>query len=155
MVVKGTYLSVSNCDTCALAKSRQQNHPKVARIEVTQPLELVYADLSGPISPASGAGNSYVASYVAKFTDHHTRLKSVYFLSKKTEAIEALINYTQDVVIPSGHRLQRLRWDRGGEYTGLEYREYCAMTGIKQEFAERSHRSKMAFQNVSGRLYET
>ena len=70
-----------------------------------------------------------------KFTDHHTRLKSVYFLSKTNEAKDALINYTQDVVIPSGHRLQRLRSDRGGEYTGQEYREYCLQSGIKQEFA--------------------
>ena len=84
-----TDFSVSNCDTCALAKSKQQNHPKVAFTEVTQPLELVYTDLSGPISPSSGAGNSYVA----KFTDHHTRLKSVYFLSKKNEVIDALMNY--------------------------------------------------------------
>ena len=90
MVVKDTDFSVSNCDTCALAKSKQQNHPKVARIEVTQPLELVYTDLSGPLSPASGAGNSYVA----KFTDQHTRLKPVHFLSKKNEAIDTLINYT-------------------------------------------------------------
>ena len=28
MVVKNTDFSVSNCDTCALAKSKQQNHPK-------------------------------------------------------------------------------------------------------------------------------
>ena len=120
MVVKDADFSVSNCDTCALAKSKQQNHPKVARIEVIRPLELVYTDLSGPISPASGAGHSYVA----KFTDHHTRLKSVCFLSKKTRLCTskyALINYTQDGVIPSGHRLQRLRSDRGGEYAGLEY----------------------------------
>ena len=75
MVVKDTDFSISNCDTCALAQSKQQNHPKVARIEITQPLELVYTDLSGPMSPAPGAGKSYVA----KFTDHHTRLKSVYF----------------------------------------------------------------------------
>ena len=86
MVVKDTDFSVPNCDICALAKSKQQNHPKVARIKVTQPLELVCTDPSGPISPASGAGNSYVA----KFTDH-TRLKSVYFGSKKSEAIDALI----------------------------------------------------------------
>ena len=59
----------------------------MALIEVTQPLELVYTDLSGPISPASGAGNSYVVT----FTDHHMLLKSVYFLSKKNEAINALI----------------------------------------------------------------
>ena len=121
----------------------------MARIEVTQPLELVYTDLSGPISPASGAGNSYVA----KFTDHHTRLKSVYFLSKKNEAIDALINYTQDVMIPSGHRLERLRSDRGGEYTGLEYREYRLRRESSRNLRQRIHRSKMAFQNESGRLY--
>ena len=87
-------------------------------------------DLSGPIRPASGAGNSYVA----KFTDHHTRLKLVYFLSKKNEAIDALINYTQDVVIPFGHQLQRLHSDRVGEYTELEYRGHCLQTAINQEF---------------------
>ena len=38
-------------------------------------------------------------------------------------------------MIPSGHRLKRLRSNRGGEYTGLEYREHCLQTGIKQEFA--------------------
>ena len=37
-------------------------------------------------------------------------------------------------MIPSGHRLKRLRSNRGGEYTGLEYREDCLQTGIKQEF---------------------
>ena len=113
----------------------------MARIEVTQLLELVYTDLSRPISPASGVGNSYVA----KFTDHHTRLKSVYLLSKKNEAIDALINYTQDVVIPSGHRLQRIRSDRGGEYTGLKYREYCLQTESSRNLRQRIHRSKMSF----------
>ena len=75
MVVKGTDFSVPNCDACGLANSKTQSHPKMAFIEVTQSLELVYTDLSGPINPASGAGNSYEA----KFTDHHTRQKSVYF----------------------------------------------------------------------------
>lgn len=85
MVAKGTDFSVSDCDTCTLARSKQQNHPQVARIEVTQPLELLYTDLSGPTSPASGAGNCYVD----KFADKHTRLKSVYFLCKTHEAIDA------------------------------------------------------------------
>ena len=93
----------------------------------------MYTNVSGPISPASGADSRYVA----KSTDHHTRPNSINFLSEKNEAIDALINYTQDVVIPSGHQLQRLRSDRRGEYTGLEYREYCLQTGIKQEHAAR------------------
>lgn len=79
MVVNGTNVSVSNCDTCALSKSKKHNQPKVALIELTQLLELVYTDLSGPITPLYMAGNSHVA----KFPDHHTHLKSMYFLSKK------------------------------------------------------------------------
>ena len=56
MVVNDTDFSFSNCDVCVLAESKLQNHRKVARIEVTQLLELVYTDPAGPISPASGAG---------------------------------------------------------------------------------------------------
>ena len=36
------------------------------------------------------------------------------------------------MVTPSGHRLQRLRSDGAGEYTVLEYRQYCLQTGITQ-----------------------
>ena len=88
MAVKEREFSVTNWDTCALGNSKQLNHPKVALIEVTQHLELVYTDESGLISPASRAGNSYVV----KLTHHHTHLKSVYVLSKKCEAIDSLIN---------------------------------------------------------------
>ena len=44
--VKDTDCSVSTCDICTLAKSKQQNHAKVARIEVTQPLR---ASVNRPI----------------------------------------------------------------------------------------------------------
>ena len=66
--------------------------------------------------------------------------------------MDALITYTQDVLIPSGHRLQRLRSDLEGEFIGLEYREYYLQTGIKQESAATNTLQKMAFPNVSGRL---
>ena len=52
------------------SEEQEQNHPKVALIHLTQPLELVYSDLSGPANPESGAGNSYLA----KCTDHHSVL---------------------------------------------------------------------------------
>ena len=64
---------------------------------------------------------------------------------QENEAIDAFINYTQDVVIPSGHGHQRLRSDRGGECTGLEYRDYWLQTGIKQEFAATNTPQQMAF----------
>ena len=39
------------------------------------------------------------------------------------------------MVIHSGYRRQRLHSDHVGEHTGLECREYCLQTGIKQESA--------------------
>ena len=48
MVMRNRDFSIPNCNTRALAKSKQQSHPKEARIEGTQPLERVYTDLSKP-----------------------------------------------------------------------------------------------------------
>ena len=36
---------------------------------------------------------------------------------------------------PLGMRIQRLRCDKGGEYTAGYFREFCKQTGIEQEFA--------------------
>lgn len=102
MYLTGGDLTPIDCDTCGLAKRQHQNHQKSAVTNVTDPLELVYTDLSGPIKPKSGGGNK---RFVEKLTDDFTRLKSVYFIEKKSDALDALVSYHKDVVVPSGSRL--------------------------------------------------
>ena len=71
---------------------------------------------------------------MAKFTDHFTRFKVVYFIKTKDYTLTTLCKFIQDVAIPLGLRVQRLRSDRGGEYIADHFRKYCETTGILQEF---------------------
>ena len=119
------------CQTCKLGKSAQQNHPKTSMVETTLPFELVYTDLAGPFHPRAKDGSRYIS----KFTDHHTRLKAVYPIASKDKALDTLTYYNQDYVIPTGHRIQRIRCDKGGEYVADYFRNYCKETGIQMEFA--------------------
>ena len=97
---------------------------------MTGRLQLVTADLLGPVTPTALGGYQYMA----KFTDHYSRLKVVYFIKAKSEALSTLIKFVQDVAIPLGLRVHRLRSDRGGEYIADYFRRYCKTTGILQEF---------------------
>lgn len=97
----------SDCDICALAKSRQQNHPNRQRRESLNRWDW----RSDP--------------FVANFTDDLTRMNSACVLRNKRNAMEAFIRFNREVLIPSGHRLHRLRSDHGGgEHRGKEHRDY-------------------------------
>ena len=71
---------------------------------------------------------------MAKYTDRHTRLKAVYFVEKKSDTLHTLCKFIQDLAIPLGLRVQRLRSDNGGEYISSSFRDYCKTTGIQQQF---------------------
>eukprot|EP00903_Cladosiphon_okamuranus_P019947 g18331.t2 len=124
--------SFSACGTCKINKSTQQNHPKAANTDnITRRLQLVSTDLLGPVSPTAIGG----FNYMAKFTDHASRLKAVYFIAKKSDALSSLVNFVQDIAIPLGLRVEYLRSDNGGEFVNSEFRHYCKTTGIVQQFS--------------------
>ena len=81
--------TVSDCDICALSKSRQQAHPKKSTRATTRPMKLIYTDLMGPSTPPAKGGYRYVS----KFTDDYSRMKEVYLLRNKSEAAELLHQY--------------------------------------------------------------
>ena len=122
--------AMTKCDTCLVGKSVQQAHPKTTAHKATAPLERVYTDLIGPISPAAKGGYMYVS----KFTDELTRYKAFYLIRSKTEAIDSLVRFVEDLAIPYGRRVIFLRSDGGGENRARYFRNYCKQTGIVQEF---------------------
>ena len=122
---------MSKCDTCLVGKSIQQAHPKTAVHKVTEPLGCVYTDLIGPISPVAKGG--YI--YVSKFTDELTWYKAFYLIRRKTEVIDTLVRFVEDLAIPYGRRVVRLRSDGGGEYRAGYFQRYCEPTGTIQELA--------------------
>ncbi|CAL9018516.1 unnamed protein product [Prunus brigantina] len=65
------------------------------------------------------AGNRFFLTFI----DDCTRMCWVYFLRHKSEALNVFKKFKATVELQSGYKLKKLRSDRGGEYTSLEFDE--------------------------------
>ena len=119
------------CDVCAIGKSAQQPHPKRASYDVQKAFSLVTSDLKGPIPPEALGGYKYAN----KFVDQHTKWGEVVLLKTKEDTINALRLFVQTVVILDGWRLQRLKTDKGTEYSASAMCQSWQDIGAKLEFA--------------------
>ena len=114
-----------------LTKPPRKNHPRASRPgNTSDSLKLVSTDVLGPVTPDVIGCHSYMA----KYTDHHTRLKAVYFIEKKGVTLHTLCKFIQDLTIPLGLRVQHPRSDYGGEYVSSSFRDYCKTTGVEQQY---------------------
>ena len=118
---------VSDCDVCAIGKSTQPAHPKKANLKVSNPFGLVYTNFMGPTLPAALGG----CECVSKITHKYTKWTEVFFIQAKREAEGTIKLYVKSPVAPLGYRIVCLRADRGTQYTGSTFQEYCRHTAIQ------------------------
>ena len=124
--------SIDHCDVCAVGKSHQLAHPKkVKHADITAPFQLAYGDLMGPFKPAARGGYEYVS----KITDQFTKWTAVYLLCTKDQALASLQLFVTSTAIPYGSRIVTWRADKGGEYTGKDFKAYCQETDTTLQFA--------------------
>lgn len=116
------------CSGCFLSKQTRQAFPSRSDFMAEKKLELIHADLCGPISPPTPSGNRYVFSLV----DDYSRTIWVYMLRAKDLALEAFKKFKTLVEKEARETIQTLRTDRGGEFTSKEFEDYCANAGIKR-----------------------
>ena len=122
----------NHCDVCAVGKSQQLAHPrKIKHADITASFHLVNADLMVPFEPAARGGYEYVS----KITDQFTKWTAVYLLCTKNLALASLQLFVTSTGVPFGSRIVIWRADKGGEYTGEDFKAYCQETGITQQFA--------------------
>ncbi|GJW96593.1 zinc finger, CCHC-type containing protein [Tanacetum coccineum] len=72
------------CDVCLIGKHSRAPFPKKAKARSTSPLDLVYGDLCGPITPPTPSGKKYIFLLV----DDYSRYMWAYFLSTKDQAFD-------------------------------------------------------------------
>lgn len=71
--------------------------------------------------------------YFITFIDGHTRKTWVYFLYKKSFALNTFEKFKNVVKNESGEKIGCLRTDRGGEYNSSEFDKFCNDNGIKRQ----------------------
>lgn len=116
-----------DCDECLRGKLVRKPF-KPTSLRAYEPLELVHADLCGPL-PKSIAGGKYMLLFI----DDATGDTSVYILRKNSEALSRFKEWKALQEKESCRQLIRLRTDNGGEFTSSEFASFLAKEGIRHD----------------------
>ena len=117
------------CAGCASGKHHREKFIKEQVWRASNPLELIHTDLCGPMQNDSVGGNRYFITFI----DDYSRMCWVYFLRNKSGALNVFKKFKAFVELQSGHKLKKLRSDRGGEYTSKEFEEFCEKQGMERQ----------------------
>lgn len=117
------------CEECIVSKQPRSQFPKGQSWRAKKVLELLHSDICGPIKPTSNGGKRYLITFI----DDFTRKIWVYFLQKKSEALDVFKNFKARVENETEKSIKTLRTDRGGEYCSKEFESFCVENGIRRE----------------------
>ena len=146
------------CVECIKGKHTRQTLKKAAT-RSSQLLEIIHTDICGPFDVPSLGGERYFITFI----DDFSRYGYVYLLHEKSQSVDTLEVFVNEVERQLDRKVKIVRSDRGGEYYGrydesgqcpgpfakfLESRGICAqytMPGTPQQngVAERRNRTLM------------
>ncbi len=120
---------MSDCQACLKMKPVRKNFPKKAESTITELLQRVDSDVVGPMRTRSKGGKRFFIT----FTDIYTRKTKLYFMAKKSEALECFKHYQALVENQFETSIKELRTDGGGEYCNRAFRAYLDKLGVEHE----------------------
>ncbi|CAL5345664.1 unnamed protein product [Camellia sinensis] len=121
--------SIELCEGCIYGKQTRKSFPVGKARRASTCLELIHADLCGPMQTKSFGGSRYFLL----FTDDYSRMSWVYFLENKSEAFEKFKHFKAKVEKQSGFCIKVLRTYRGGEFLSKDFDLFCEENGIQRE----------------------
>lgn len=138
------------CETCTKGKMTRKPFPKEPSNRRKAVLDLVHTDVCGPMQTETMSGKRYIVT----FTDDFSRFTVVKLLAHKSEVEKSFREFVEMTKTTFGKKPKILRSDRGGEYTGKQFKEYLKEEGITAQLtasyspeqngvAERKNRSIM------------
>jgi transposase InsO family protein len=95
----------------------------------SQPLQLLHANIYGPISPISNSHQRYLLTFINDFSGKLW----VFFLTDKSAAFKQFQLFKIKIEKEIGTSIKGLRTDRSGEFTSNEFFEFCATNGIHRQ----------------------
>ncbi|RDX85071.1 hypothetical protein CR513_33793, partial [Mucuna pruriens] len=113
------------CTTYLIGKQQRESIPKKGSLRASKKLQVIHADISGPITPSSNSNKSFI--------DDFSRKNWIYFLHEKSKAFDMFKKFKACVEKEVGAFITCLRTDRGGEFTSKEFEDFCKDQGISRQ----------------------
>jgi hypothetical protein len=116
------------CEACQYGKQARLPFNKSHR-GPSQPGDIVYSDVCGPIEELSVSG----MRYFVLFKDGATSYRHIYLMKQKNEVLDCFIKYNAIVKNKFLHDVRTLHTDNGGEYVNHEFKKFLEHKGINHE----------------------
>ncbi|GJZ52717.1 retrovirus-related pol polyprotein from transposon TNT 1-94 [Tanacetum coccineum] len=94
-------------------------------------LHLLHMDLFGPVTPRSINHEKYTLVIV----DEYSRYTWVYFLKKKSQALETIMSFIKRVENQNDVKVKQLKTNNGTEFRNSTLVNFCDEKGISQNFS--------------------
>ncbi|GBM08987.1 Retrovirus-related Pol polyprotein from transposon TNT 1-94 [Araneus ventricosus] len=117
------------CDSCDLGKITRTIHPPITNDQSNDVLELIHANLCGPVHVESLGGSKYFLIIV----DDYSGMYFSFFLKSKTEVLSTFEKFKAKYENLHDKRIKRLRTDNGLEFLNKEMTAYLNQFGIMHE----------------------
>jgi len=122
---------IEKCMACAKGKQHKKSHKSKTINSISYPLELLHADLFGPISVKSIAKKSYCLVV----TDDYSRYSWVSFLANKGETAGAFKNLILKIETISEKKVKTIRSDNGTEFKNHIFDSFYEKKGILRQYS--------------------
>ncbi|GFY26120.1 retrovirus-related Pol polyprotein from transposon TNT 1-94 [Trichonephila clavipes] len=128
------YIDIDNvnnftCETCDISKVTRKTHHSIDIYQSSQILELLHADLCGPINIESHGG----AKYFMVIVDDFSGMYFTYFLKNKYEVFDIFSQFKAKYENLTDKRIKKIRTDNGLEFVNEQLDTYLANSGIFHE----------------------
>ena len=120
--------SSEHCVSCLKGKQTRKPFPHATSFRASTTLELIHADLCGPITPPTPAHKRYILVFI----DDYSRYMWTILIKEKNEALEKFKIFKLRTEQETKTELKALRTDRGGEFVSHEFQSYCDKYGINR-----------------------
>lgn len=117
------------CKHCAEGKMSKLPW-KYKTSSTERPLELIWSDIFGPVSPESKDGKRYFIS----FLDDYTHFTVIYLIKNKSEAYDKFVEYVKMATSKFNMNISRLKCDNAQEYKSEKFRNFCLKNGIQVQY---------------------
>jgi transposase InsO family protein len=117
------------CEDCLKRRQHRDPFPSESSWRASTTLQLVHANICGPINPSSNSKKRYLLTFI----DDFSRKIWIYFLAEKSEAFDFFKSYKARVEKETWTCILAVRTDRRGEFTSQEFTNFCEFHGIHRQ----------------------